>query len=83
MAKEKQIGTITHYFGKIGVGVVELTRKLKVGETIHITGGSRDFTQEVDSLQIEHENVDKAKKGEAVGLKLDEVAKEGDKVFLV
>ncbi|MDA2936335.1 hypothetical protein MYX06_03905 [Patescibacteria group bacterium AH-259-L05] len=83
MAKEKQIGKITHYFGKIGVGVVELTKKLKVGDTIHVTGGSRDFTQEVKSMQVEHENVEKAKKGEAVGLKLDDVSKDGDKVFLV
>lgn len=83
MAKEKQIGEITHYFGKIGVGVVELTHKLSVGDKIHIVGGTRDFEQTVESMQIEHENVDKAGKREAVGLKLDQVAKEGDKVYRV
>lgn len=83
MAKEKQIGKITHFFGKISVGVLELTQTLKVGDTIHIVGGNRDFEQTVESMQIEHENVDKAGKGEAVGLKLDETTKEGDKVYKV
>lgn len=83
MAKEKKIGKITHYFGKIGVGVLELSKKLKVGETIRIVGGDRDFTQEVSSMQVEHENIEAAKKGEAVGLKLDELAKPGDIVYKV
>ncbi len=83
MAKEKQIGKITHYFGKIGVGVIELTAGLKVGDKIHVVGGSRDFEQTVESMQVEHENISKAKKGEAVGLKLDQVSKEGDKVYSV
>ena len=83
MAKEKQIGKITHYFGKIGVGVIELSQELKVGDTIHIVGGDRDFTQEVSSIQIEHKNVDSAGSGEAVGLKVDQPVKEEDKVFKV
>ena len=83
MAEEKQIGKITHYFGKIGVGVLELSKGLKVGETIKVVGGDRDFTQEVSSMQIEHENIEAAKKGEAIGLKLDELAKPGDIVYKV
>jgi putative protease len=83
MAEEKQIGKITHYFGKIGVGVVELTDELKVGDTIHIVGGERDFTQTVSSMQIEHQNVEKAGAGEAIGLKVDQPVKEGDKVYKV
>ena len=83
MAEEKQIGKITHYFGKIGVGVLELSKELKTGETIRIVGGDRDFTQEVSSMQVEHENIEKAKPGEAIGLKLDELAKPGDVVYKV
>ena len=83
MAEEKKIGKITHYFGNIGVGVLELSGELKVGETIRIVGGDRDFTQEVSSMQVEHENIEKAKKGDAVGLKLDELAKPGDLVYKV
>lgn len=83
MSKEKQIGKITHYFAKISVGVLELLGTLKTGDSIRIAGGDRDFTQEVGSMQIEHEDINTAKKGEAVGLKLDETAKSGDKVYKV
>ncbi|MGC9049160.1 MAG: hypothetical protein ACP5IX_03005 [Patescibacteria group bacterium] len=83
MAEEKQIGKITHYFGKIGVAVLELSDELKVGDTIHIVGGERDFTQTVGSMQIEHQNVESAGSGEAIGLKVDQPVKEGDTVYKV
>jgi len=85
MAKEKKeelIGKITHYFDKIGVGVVEIEKgKLEVGDTIHIKGATTDFEQEVESMQIEHEQVSKAKKGDAIGLKVKERVREGDEVY--
>lgn len=83
MAEEKKLGKITHYFGKIGVGVIELSGVLKVGDTIRIAGGDREFTQTVGSMQIEHESINEAKSGEAVGIKLDELAKPGDLVYKV
>jgi len=81
-AKEKQIGEITHYFGKIGVAVIKLKDGLKVGESIKIVGGEREIIQEVSSMQVEYENIDKAKKGESVGLKVDGAVRPGDKVYL-
>lgn len=81
--KEELIGKITHYFGKIEVGIVELSKPLKVGETIHIKGSSTDFEQAVDSMQIEHENIEKAKKGDVIGLKVKDKVKEGDEVYRV
>ncbi len=83
MSKEKKVGKITHFFGKINVGVLELDNALKVGDKIHVMGGdgNRDFTQEVTSLQVEHENIKKASAGDAVGIKLEEQAKEGDEVY--
>lgn len=84
MAKEKQIGKITHFFNKIGVAVIELKATLKKGDQIHIVGGEeRDFEQEIDSIQIEHESIEKAGKGEAIGLKVKEAVKPGDKVYKV
>jgi len=59
--QEKEIGRITHYFGHINVGIIELADVLKIGETVHIKGHSEDFTQPVDSIQIEHEDVLEAK----------------------
>lgn len=80
--KGKQIGKISHYFSKIGVGVVELTGDLKVGDTIVITGHEHEFAQAVGSMQVEHEQVSVAKAGDAVGMKVDQAVKEGDKVYL-
>lgn len=78
----KEIGKITHYFGKIGVGVLELTDSLKVGDTIVITGHGKEFEQKVESMQVEHEQVEEAKAGDAVGLKVAEPVKEGDTVYI-
>ena len=84
MAEEgKLIGKISHYFGNIGVGVIELSDTLKVGETIRIVGGETDFEQVVDSMEVEHQKVEKAKKGESVGLKVGQKVREGYKVFKI
>ena len=81
---EKLIGKISHYFNNIDVGIIELTDgELKVGDTIHIKGHTSDFTQQVTSMQIEHETVEKAKKGDGVGVKVDSPVHEHDHVFLV
>ena len=78
----KLIGKISHYFSNIGVAVIELEGALAVGDTIRIVGGEdTDFEQVVDSMQIEHEKIEKAKKGDAVGLKVSEKVREGYKVF--
>ncbi len=83
MSKEKLVGKITHYFKKIQVAIIELTANLKMGDEIHIKGHVSDFTQIVDSMQIEHKNVKKAGKGDAIGLKVSELVREGDKVYKV
>lgn len=80
---EIQIGKITHYFGKISVAVIELSDELKVGETIKIVGHGREFTQKVTSMQVEHKNIEKASKGESIGLKVDQPVKEGDIVYKI
>ncbi|NQV00614.1 MAG: hypothetical protein HQ537_00615 [Parcubacteria group bacterium] len=82
MAEEKLVGKITHYFTNIGVGVIEITQgKLGVGDKIHIKGATSDFEQTVDSMQVEHENVEIAKKGDAIGLKVEQQVREGDEVY--
>jgi putative protease len=81
--EEKEVGRVTHYFSKIGVAAVELKDKLRVGETIHIKGHTTDFTQEVSSMQIEHETVSEAKAGQSVGIKVREKVREHDIVYKV
>lgn len=81
---EEEIGKITHYFSKINVGILELTKgELKVGDTIHIKGHTSDFYQKVESIQAEHNSVDSAKPGEPVGLKVENSVRENDLVFKV
>lgn len=80
---EKEIGKITHYYGNLAVGIIELSDILKVGDTIHVKGYSEDFNQTVDSMQIEHANVSEAKTGDSVGIKVIQKVHPGDKVFKV
>ena len=81
--EEKLVGTISHYFNKIGVGIIELSEALKVGDKIHIKGHSTDFEQEVTSIQVEHQDVQEAKKGDSVGIKVNESVREKDEVYKV
>lgn len=82
-AKEgKLIGKITHYFSDIEVAVINLSAPIKKGDKIRIVGGKEtDFEQEVESMQIEHETVKSGKKGNSVGMKVDEKVHEGYKVY--
>jgi hypothetical protein len=81
---EEEIGRITHFFSKINVGVIELTRgSLKVGEAIHIKGHTTDFIQKIESLQVEHKPVEALKKGESAGFKAESPVREHDLVFKV
>ncbi len=78
------IGKITHYFGHIGVAVIELSGTLKEGDTIRITGGTdTDFNQTVGSIEVDHKKVDEAKSGDSVGLKVDQKVREGYKVYKI
>ena len=77
----KLIGKVSHYFSKIGVAVIELSDKLKAGDTIRIIGGETDFNQTVESMEIEHAKVKEAKAGDSVGLKVSQKVREGYKVY--
>jgi len=81
---EQQIGTITHYFDKIQVGVIEITEgSLSVGDEIRVGDEDTGFTQKVDSMQVEHKPTETVKKGEAAGLKLSEPAQKGTPVYKI
>lgn len=82
--KEQPIGKIIHYYDQIEVGIIELNKgSLEVGDVIHVKGHVTDFEQEVKSMQIEHEQISKAKKGDTIGLKAKEKTREGDLVYRV
>ncbi|KXB06413.1 translation elongation factor-like protein [candidate division MSBL1 archaeon SCGC-AAA382C18] len=79
--EKEEIGEVTHYFTDISVGIIELTDKLELGDKISIEGATTDFQQEVNSMQIEHEDVEEAEAGDAVGMKVKNRVREGDKVY--
>ncbi len=80
---EKLVGRVSHYYGRIGVAVIEVLSTIKVGDTIRIKGGIRDVEQLVDSMEIEHQKVEVAKKGQSIGLQVIEKVREGDQVYKV
>jgi len=82
-SKEKLVGKVDHYFDKINVAAMKLEDSLNVGDTVRIEGGAVGFTQYVDSMQIEHEPVTAAKKGDEVGFKVKQKVREGYRVFKV
>ncbi|MBU0572079.1 hypothetical protein KKH23_00745 [Patescibacteria group bacterium] len=79
-----KIGKVKHYYDKIGVAVVELDGGLSKGDKIKFVRGGEDmFEQEVESMQIEHDKIDSAKKGDVVGLKVDQEVKEDAEVYKI
>ena len=81
---EKKIGVISHYFGKISVAGIEIKKgKLEVGDTIRIKGHTTDFTQMIKSMQIDLQTVEVAKKGDSIGIKVNERVREHDVVYIV
>jgi len=81
---EVELGRVTHYFGKIGVAGIEITQdSLAVGDTIHIKGHTSDFTQTIDSMQIDGQSVNEVTVGQSIGIKVTEHAREHDMVYKV
>ena len=78
-----KIGKITHYFDKIGVAVVELADTLTIGDKIKINNHGDEFEMAVESMQVEHENIQEAKKGQSVGMKTLQPVKPGADVYRV
>jgi translation initiation factor IF-2 len=82
--EEQRVGTVTHYFGKPQVAIVEVTHgELHVGDTIRVAGHSSDFTQRIKSMELEHESVESAKVGDSVGIQVSQRAREHDAVYRV
>ena len=78
-----QVGTVTHYFGRIGVAVLRLRGELQVGDRIHILGQTTDFEQVITSMEIEHKKVNAVKPGDDMALKVRDKVRSGDIVYKV
>jgi putative protease len=81
---EVELGRVTHYFSKIGVAAIEITQdRLTVGDTIHVKGHTSDFTQTIDSMQVDGKSVTEATAGQSIGIKAADHARVHDHVFKV
>ena len=80
---EKKIGTVTHYFNHIHVAGVSITGELNQGDVIHVKGHTSDFEQKVRSMQIDHEVINTARRGDQIGLAVIEHAREHDTIYMV
>ena len=80
---EHKVGEITHWYGEIGVAGVDVSDDIHVGDQIHVAGHTTDFVQPVDSIQIDHEQVEEAHEGDAIGIKVQDRVRVHDDVFVV
>ena len=82
--EEQKIGEVIKFFGKIGVAAIRLSEgSLKVGDTIRIVGHTSDFSQVIDSMQVENASVQEAGKGADIGIKAKERVREHDTVYKI
>ncbi len=83
-APGERIGVVTHYFSHLSVAVIKLdAATLRVGDTIHIRGHTTDFSQRVESLQVDRLNVAEVGPKDDFGLKVIAHAREHDIVYRV
>ena len=82
LADKDKIGKVIHYYDKIGVAVIKLEKALKVGDSVRLVHGEDEFEQNIESMQLEHEQVQSGKKGEEVAVKVDKETKSGTLVYL-
>jgi len=74
-SSEQRIGVVTHYFSHLSVAVMQL----EPGATLRVG----DFTQKVESLEVDHAPVAEVGPKDDFGLKVIEHAREHDVVFKV
>ena len=81
---EQEIGKVTDYYTHVHVMAVEVTGdELKVGDEVHVVGHTTDLTFKVNSLQLNHKQVDKALPGQVVGVRCEERVRPHDHVYVV
>jgi translation elongation factor EF-1alpha len=80
---DEAIGVVTHYYGRIGVAVLDISGELHLGDTIMIQGHTTDFTQQVNSLELNHHKIQFGGPGMEVALKVIQPVRRGDKIFKI
>ena len=80
---DKELGKVIHYFDRAMVAVIRLSDDLKVGETVKFVHGENEFTQTIDSMEIDHKKIQSAGRGEDVAMKVEQKTREGARIYRV
>lgn len=80
---EVEVGTVSDFFSRAMAAGIELTGPLRMGEGIHIKGHTTDLTLTVSSMQVNNTPVNEGKAGDAVGIKVPDRVRRGDRVYKV
>jgi len=81
--EKTKVGKVSHYYSKIGVAIIEVEAPIKVGDEISIEGANTNFTQKIESMQIDRVAIKEAKKGNSIGMKVSEEVRANDVVYKV
>jgi translation elongation factor EF-1alpha len=79
----QEVGRVSHFFARISVAVIELTATISVGDRILVKGPTTNLEQTVDSMEIEHEKVQRAVAGQSIGMKVKSRVRESDVVYKI
>jgi len=79
----QEVGRVSHFFTKISVAVIELKATVSVGDRILIKGPTTNLDQAVESMEIEHEKVQRAEAGQSIGLGVNDRVRENDIVYKI
>ena len=80
---EVEVGRVSDFFARPVVAGIELTDTLRVGDKIHITGHTTDLEMVVESMQLDNAEASEATAGQAVGVKVTDRVRPGDRVFRI
>ncbi|TET37228.1 MAG: translation elongation factor-like protein [Dehalococcoidia bacterium] len=80
---EEEIGRVSDFFAQPVVAGIDLTATLRVGDKIHIKGATTDMELTVESMQIQNVDVKEGKAGDAIGIKVPDRVRRGDRVYKV
>ncbi len=78
---EKMLGTVTHYFGKLSVAVLDLKEPLTVKDLVAFRGATTDFEQEIKSMQVDYQSIEVGGVGQEVAVKVMDKVRVGDTIY--
>ncbi len=79
----QEIGRVEDYFAKVGVIAFRVGRAIEVGDRIRVEGHTTGFNQKVKSIQIDHETVERARRGASIGIKVGKRCRRGDRIYKI